>query len=80
MTRRIDLVVNGALSMSFNTDGAVAADYLAFLNCVLAELLKDKAALEEEANASGKTIVGHSFAGIGSIPLTSIGIPEVTDE
>lgn len=50
-----------------NTEGAVAADYLAFIQLVCERVLSMAAgALESEANASGRTIAGATFETFGS--------------
>jgi len=77
--RVISLIVNGGIVAVLNTNGAVAADYLNFLNSVVRQLLKNKEALEAEANKSGRTLA-HGFLGIASLPLGSVLFPEVADK
>ncbi|HDC4427978.1 TPA: hypothetical protein O8L76_002092 [Enterobacter asburiae] len=52
------------------TEGSVAADYLLFLDGVLRALLLDRAILEKEARASGKTMQHDNFDSLGSISVT----------
>ncbi len=73
---KIELMVNGALHMLINTENAVAADYLSFISCVTDVLLCDRAALEVEANKSGRTINGHKFSGIGSVDISGVAHEE----
>jgi hypothetical protein len=53
----------------FGAEGAVAADYLSFIQYVLGVLLEDVDDLEREANASGRTIKHGQFGAFGSQPL-----------
>ncbi|MCY3452757.1 hypothetical protein [Citrobacter freundii] len=73
--RTIEVQVNGAPLALLNTETAVAADYLLFLEGVIKALLSDRESLEREANKSGRTINGHGFSFIGSV-----NIPQVSDE
>lgn len=73
--KKFELLVNGAPVSFLNTENAVAADYLFFLDGVIRAVLNDRDSLEREANKSGRTINGHSFTGIGSVD-----IPQVSDE
>lgn len=73
--RTIELLVNGAPLAFLNTETAVAADYLLFLDGVIKALLSDLESLEREANKSGRTINGHGFSFIGSVD-----IPQIADE
>ena len=68
--KRIELFVNGAPMVILKTEHAVAADYLLFLDGVLRALLLDKASLEKEARASGKTMQHDNFDALGSISVT----------
>lgn len=68
--KRIELFVNGAPMVVLKTKHAVAADYLLFLDGVLRALLLDKASLEKEARASGKTMQHDNFDALGSISVT----------
>lgn len=68
--KRIELFVNGAPMVILKTEHAVAADYLLFLDGVLRALLLDKASLEKEARASGKTMQHDHFDALGSISVT----------
>ncbi|ABU76269.1 hypothetical protein ACW2AV_001049 [Cronobacter sakazakii] len=76
---RIELFVNGALTQTLNTESAVTADYLMFMGGVVEAMEKDKTSLESEANKSGRTLAT-GFRGIGSVPLESVGVPEVLDK
>lgn len=76
---RIELFVNGTLMQTLNTDSAVAADYLMFMGGVVEALEKDKDSLEAEANKNSRTLAT-GFRGIGSIPLDSVDVPEITDK
>lgn len=76
---RIELLVNGVLKQTLFTESAVAADYLLFMGGVIEALEKDKASLEAEANKCGRTMAT-GFRGIGSAPLGSVGVPEITDK
>lgn len=73
--RTNEFLVNGAPLALLNTETAVAADYLLFLEGVIKALLSDRESLEREANKSGRTINGHGFSFIGSV-----NIPQVPDE
>ncbi|HCB1490619.1 TPA: hypothetical protein MYO58_004656 [Citrobacter freundii] len=73
--KRFEFLVNGAPLALLNTETAVAADYLLFLEGVIKALLSDRESLEREANKSGRTINGHGFSFIGSV-----NIPQVPDE
>lgn len=73
--KKFELLVNGAPVSFLNTQNAVAADYLFFLDGVIKAVINDRDSLEREANKSGRTINGHGFSGIGSI-----SIPEVTNK
>ncbi|HAZ3442434.1 TPA: hypothetical protein JD357_001000 [Citrobacter freundii] len=73
--RTNEFLVNGAPLALLNTETAVAADYLLFLEGVIKALLSDRESLEREANKSGRTINGHGFSFIGSV-----NIPQVSDE
>ncbi len=75
---RIELRVNGATVTMLNTECAVAADYVGFLGSVV-KALNNSDALEAEANKCGRTIAT-GFKGIGSVPLESVGVPEVPDK
>ncbi|MCU5775197.1 hypothetical protein [Winslowiella arboricola] len=77
--RVISLMVNGALLDTINTESAVAADYLGFMNGVITALARDKAALESEANKNGRTLAT-GLKGIGSISLESVGVPQVPNK
>ncbi len=74
--RLIEIRVNGALVAMLQTERAVAADYLNFINGVTEVLLRDRAALEAEANKSGRTINGHKFSGIGSVDISGVAHEE----
>ncbi|EPF5076752.1 hypothetical protein ACSSUQ_001526 [Yersinia enterocolitica] len=63
------LTVNGAVLMLFNTQNAVVADYLNFIDGVTKALLNDSERLEKEANMSGKTIKHANFKTFGSLPI-----------
>jgi len=76
---RIELLVNGVLKQTLFTESAVAADYLLFMGGVIEALEKDKASLEAEANKCGRTMAT-GFGGIGSVPLGSVGVPEIADK
>ena len=67
--RTIEVRVNGALLAALKTDTSVAADYISFMDVVVKALM-DKEALEDEANASGKTIMHPGFATFGSVPIS----------
>lgn len=73
--KRFAFLVNDAPFALLNTETAVAADYLLFLDGVIKALLNDRESLEREANKSGRTINGHGFGFIGSVD-----IPQVADE
>ncbi|WP_336797601.1 hypothetical protein [Erwinia aphidicola] len=75
MGKCVGLTVNGDLVQILNTDGAVAADYLSFIDGVVSTLQKSKEELETEANQSGRTLHGHTYSGVGSV-----SIPEVSDK
>ncbi|WP_261372083.1 hypothetical protein [Yersinia bercovieri] len=64
-----ELLVNGALLVSFNTHNAVAADYIGFIDATTKALLNDSERLEKEANMSGKTIKHANFKTFGSLPI-----------
>ena len=68
--KTIELSVNGAPVAFLKTEGSVAADYLLFLDGVLRALLLDRASLEKEARASGKTMQHDNFDSLGSISVT----------
>ncbi|AZP32565.1 MULTISPECIES: hypothetical protein [Enterobacteriaceae] len=76
---RLELFVNGVLKQTLSTESAVAADYLLFMGGVVEALEKDKTSLEAEANKSGRTLAT-GFSGIGSVPLQSVGVPEIADK
>lgn len=76
--RLIELRVNGATVTILNTESAVAADYVGFLGSVV-KTLNDSDALEAEANKCGRTLAT-GLKGIGSVPLESVGVPEVLDK
>lgn len=73
--KRIELFVNGAPMVVLKTEHAVAADYLLFLDGVLRALLLDKANLEKEARASGKTMQHDNFDALGTITVTDAKDP-----
>lgn len=75
MDKYVALTVNGELVQILNTNGAVAADYLNFIDGVVSTLKKNKEELEEDANQSGRTLYGHPYNGVGSV-----SIPEVSDK
>ncbi|AOR64833.1 hypothetical protein [Pectobacterium wasabiae] len=66
--RLIQINVNGVLLASLQTDSAVAADYISFMQA-LTEAIMDKVALEKEAGRSGKTITHGLFETLGSLPI-----------
>lgn len=70
------LTVNGAVLMFFNTQNAVAADYLSFIDGVTKALLNDSGQLEKEANMSGKTIKHANFETFGSLDITNPKDPQ----
>ncbi|QFH71183.1 hypothetical protein FR762_16300 [Enterobacter sp. E76] len=76
---RVELFVNGVLTQTLSTESAVAADYLMFMGGVVEAMEKDQTSLESEANKSGRTLAT-GFRGIGSVPLESVGVPEVLDK
>lgn len=63
--KKFELLVNGAPVSFLNTENAIAADYLYFLDGVLRGVINDRDSLERDANKSGRTINGHGFSGIG---------------
>ena len=76
---RVELFVNGVLTQTLSTESAVAADYLLFMGGVVEALEKDKTSLEAEANKNSRTLAT-GFRGVGSIPLESVGVPEIADK
>lgn len=69
MGRVIEVRIDGAIVSAINTETAVAADYLSFIDSLTKALLNDSEGLEKEANKCGRTINGHGFSGIGSVPI-----------
>ncbi|CNF01715.1 hypothetical protein [Yersinia mollaretii] len=67
--KRFALTVNGAVLMCFDTNNAVAADYIGFIDATTKALLNDSERLEKEANMSGKTIKHANFKTFGSLPI-----------
>lgn len=76
--RLIEIRVNGAILTALRTESAVAADYIGFMDAAVRALI-DQKELEAEANKCGRTIAT-GFRGMGSFPLPSVSIPEVTDK
>ena len=66
---KIELRVNDAPLIIMQTEKAVAADYVSFMQGVSSALLNDKNALENEAQKSGKTIDHPNFNTLGSIAI-----------
>ncbi|MEB7708433.1 hypothetical protein [Citrobacter braakii] len=73
--RTIEVRVNGALLSALKTETSVAADYISFMDVVIKALM-DKEALEDEANASGKTIMHPGFATFGSAAISNPRDPQ----
>ncbi|WP_216606209.1 hypothetical protein [Serratia marcescens] len=68
--KKFELLVNGALVSFLNTENAVAADYLSFLDGAVEAMLRDTESLEKEANMSGKTINHPNFGTFGALPIS----------
>ncbi|MGK4327956.1 hypothetical protein ABVK36_03565 [Lonsdalea quercina] len=75
--RLIEIRVNGALLASLRTDGAVAADYITFMQA-LTEAMMDKELLEKEAEQSGKTIMHSLFKTLGSLPIKDVSANQLS--
>lgn len=73
--RKVEILVNGALLASINTENAVAADYLNFL-AAANNAISHTESLEAEANCSGKTIKHAGFATFGSKKITGPIAPQ----
>ncbi|MEI9860248.1 hypothetical protein [Enterobacter bugandensis] len=73
--KTIELFVNGVPVAFLRTDKAVAADYLFFLDGAVRALSLDKASLEKEARASGKTMQHVNFDALGTIEVTDAKDP-----
>jgi len=71
--KTFEFSVNGRPVALLNTDSAVAADYMLFLDGVIKAILNDRDSLEREANKSGRTINGHGLSAIGSVSITPEG-------
>lgn len=67
--RLIEVRVNSAVVAVVNTETAVAADYIMFIEAAI-EALKNAESLEREANASGRTTKHPNFNALGSLPIT----------
>ncbi len=67
--RSVSILVNGTTLACINTNKAVAADYLTFMEAVIGALMHEPS-LEHEANASNKTILHKHFGSLGSLPIT----------
>jgi len=75
--RLIEIRVNGALLASLRTDGAVAVDYITFMQA-LTEAMMDKELLEKEAEQSGKTIMHSLFKTLGSLPIKDVSANQLS--